>query len=287
MNKFLVRKILALVVAIIAVIAVYFYTETTIQSKVAPTNVVVATKDIPPHTKITKDMVTVIEVPMQALPSNNTYGHKLEDVVGKWTVEGYGISAKAFINTKKILPKEELPDSGLLDLKNGEYAFTTNVTLQTSNGNTIRPGTKVDLYLSADISKKSLVDAGAKETSYLEDNVHYFGRVVKNARVLEVKDSRGNNVFTADQYTEGDKAAKTTSKSNNSMAKVYTVAIDIEDFDLASKGSRVGEIIPVVSGSSYNKLNTLKDSIGKDLPSNMSDIKETKKLIEHLTLKIN
>lgn len=289
MNKFLFRKVLALVVAAIAVIAVYFYTETTIQSEIAPTKIVVATGDIPPHTEIKPENVIMIEVPGKALPQNHTYASKVEDVVGKWTVEGYGVHAKGFVNMDKLLPKSELPDSGLLELQEGEYAFSTQVDLETSHGNTIRPGTKVDLYLSAtfslrDLSPNMIKSQGWNDSEeFMDDRVYYFGRVAVEARVIEVKDNRGNKVFTPDDYTNSDQSQKASNKQQ--MAKLYTLAVDLEDLQLLNKAQLFGKVVPVVSGTSYNELDLDITGIDTDnKPTVMSDIQDTIKVIEGVTL---
>lgn len=286
------RKVLALVVATIAVVAVYFYTETTIQSEVAPTIIVIAKYDIEPHTEITADMVVATEVPLKALPTDHTYATTVEEVVGKWTVEGYGITSRGFVNKSKILPKEQLPDSGLLELKEGEFAFTTEVNLSTSHGNTIRPGTTVDLFLAAEISEKKLSgefesteDRDENMTKFLDETVLYFGRVVTGARVIEVKDSKGTKVFTSAQYTEAPEgAAKSSAKVGT--AKLYTVAINLEELDLASKADLIGQVIPVVSGTSYNKLASVEDTLNQEMPESVSDVNETTELIDRLTLNV-
>ena len=288
MNKFVFRKFLALAVAAIAVIAVYFYTETTIQAEVAPTKIVVAKQDIPPHTEITAEMVIVTEVPGKALPQNHTYATKMEEVVGKWTVEGYGIYSKGFVNTQKILPKHQLPDSGLLELQEGEYAFSTDVNLETSHGNTIRPGTKVDLYLSTHFSKNQLSPSMIKSQGwnnseeFMDDSIYYFGRIAVNARVVEVKDNRGNKVFTPDDYTDSPDAKKASNKKQQ-MAKLYTLAVDLEDLQLLNKARLFGEIIPVVSGTSYNDLD-LELKGADNIPRIMSDVEDTIRVIEGVTL---
>lgn len=287
MNKFFFRKLVAVAVAAIAVIAVYFYTESTIKSEIAPTRIVVAKQDIPPHTEITKEMVTVIEVPGKGLPQNHTYATKLEDVVGKWTVEGYGIYSKGHVNMLKILPKHQLPDSGLLELQEGEYAFSTEVNLETSHGNTIRPGTKVDLYLSTNFSKNQLSPSMIKSQGwnnseeFMGDKIYYFGRIALNARVVEVKDNRGNKVFTPDDYTDSPDAKKKSNKQQ--MAKLYTLAVDLEDLQLLNKGHQLGQIIPVVSGTSYNDLDIELEGTD-NIPRIMSDVEDTIRVIEGVTL---
>jgi pilus assembly protein CpaB len=289
MNKFFFRKVLALIVAGIAVVAVYFYTESTVQKEVAPTTVVIATRDIPPHTEITEEMVQVVQVPRRALPQENPYASSLEEVVGKWTVEGYGIANKGYINKNKILPKEQLPDSGLLELKEGEYAFSTSVDLETSHGNTIRPGTKVDLYLATELNVKDLLSEKelleqTDNIRFIDDKVYYFGRVVEGARVVEVKDNRGNKVFTPEQYTENPDE-KSSSPKKQQIARMYTVAVDLEELDLANKAKLIGDIIPVVSGTSYNDLESVEEALGRELPDQMADVEETKAIIDKLTVK--
>lgn len=286
MNKFLFRKVLALVVAAIAVIAVYFYTEATIKAEINPTQIVISMVDIPPHTEITEEMVILHEVPGKALPQNHSYATKVEDVVGKWTVEGYGIHGKGFINTEKILPKELLPDSGLLELQDGEFAFSTQVDLETSHGNTIRPGTTVDLYLSAKFNLKHLNESMIKSQGwndseeFMDQNIYYFGRIAIKARVIEVKDNRGIKVFTPEDYTN---TAEQKSSNRQQIARLYTLAVDLEDLQLLNKASLIGDVIPVVSGASYNELDLdIADSENK--PTIMSDVGETLKVIEGLTL---
>lgn len=291
MNKFFFRKILALIVAAIAVVAVYFYTNSTIETEVNPTQVVITTQDIQPHTEIKEEMVQVVEVPRKALGQENPYADSLDDVVGKWTVEGYGIPKNGFINTKKILPKEQLPDSGLLELKEGEYAFTTQVDLETSHGNTIRPGTKVDLYLSAEFNRKDLTpdmiesQGWENSTEFMDDRVYFFGRIATDARVVEVKDNRGNKVFTPENYTEDPKDENSNNKKKQQVARLYTVAVDLDQLQLVNKASLIGDIIPVVSGTSYNDISVdVEEELGKVVPETMSDIEDTIKVINGVTL---
>ncbi|WP_121616784.1 RcpC/CpaB family pilus assembly protein [Virgibacillus halodenitrificans] len=289
MNKFFFRRVLALIVAAIAVVAVYFYTNSAIETEVNPTKVVITTQDIPPHSEIKAEMVQEVEVPRKALGQENPYAAKADDIVGKWTVEGYGIPAKGFINTKKILPKELLPDSGLLELQDGEYAFSTQVDLETSHGNTIKPGTKVDLYLAADFDKKGLTDdmiesqGWESSKNFMDNKVFFFGRVAADARVVEVKDNRGNKVFTPEQYTEDPD--NPNSKNKQQVAKMYTVAVNLDQLQLVNKASLIGDIVPIVSGTSYNEVSVeVEEQLGQEIPDSMSDIEDTIKVIKGVTL---
>jgi pilus assembly protein CpaB len=284
-KNFFARKILAVTVAGIAVAAVYFYTDSTIQQKVAPTTVVVAKQDIPPHTKITEDMLMVVpDIPRKALPQENPYASSLKEVVGKWTVDGYGIPAKGFVNTKKIVPKDQLPDAGLLNLKPGEYAFPILVDLETSSGNAIRPDTYVDLYFATIINLNEtpisdFTNRGLKFDYVTEDKFpEYFGLIASKARVVDVKDSRANKVFTTDPYTETEEAKKNAMKAL--PARLYTIAVDKETLEFLNKGKLKGKIIPVAHGESYVKQGAKKPIVTSD---SLSEIEVTKRVIDVMT----
>lgn len=289
-NKFFFRKILAVTVAGVAVVAVYFYTSSTIQEKVAPTSVVVAVQDIPPHTEITKEMVQLApEIPRQALPQENPYADSLDDVVGKWTVDGYGVSAKGFVNTKKVVEEEELPDAGLLKLEPGEYAFTTLVDLDTSHGNAIKPGSYVDLYFANEIDMETIPEEMFEKqglklggTTYLDDQLEFFGRIATKVKVIDVKDSRGENVFTSDKYTDNEEAQKEAAKKKSS--RLYTIAVDLEQLQWLNKAKLTGEVLPVAHGESYVDITNAEDSDYEEvIPDAMSDENITKKVIQSLT----
>ncbi len=54
----------------------------------------------------------------------------------------------------KVVKKEELPDSAILNLKDGEVAFPLLVDLETSSGNSIIPNTYVDLYFKQVVKRR-------------------------------------------------------------------------------------------------------------------------------------
>ncbi len=305
MNKFFYRKILAVTVAGVAVVAVYFYTDSTIKTELAPTTVVVAKQDIPPHTEITKEMlVEASDIPRKALPQESPYASSIDEVAGKWTVDGYGISAKGFINTKKVVDIEKLPDAGLLELKEGEYAFPILVDLETSHGNAIRPDSYVDLYFSTKIQFTSIPleiwqENGLKlGTISIEDEPLFFGKIASKVRVVDVKDNRSNNVFTTDEYTEAADGATAKSSTKKTTARLYTIAVDLETLEYLNKAKLKGEVIPIAHGESYAKSD--KEEVQKEnqeedqdvvqeeedqevLPEADGDISITQKVIEVLT----
>lgn len=86
------------------------------------------------------------------------------------------------MNSTKLAKEEELTDAGVISLKEGEYAFTLPVDIETSNGNAIVPNTYVDLYLAANLDAEKLGQAvGIQnlEKKFISPTVKYFGLAAK------------------------------------------------------------------------------------------------------------
>nr|WP_255290452.1 hypothetical protein [Bacillus cereus] len=143
----------------------------------------------------------------------------------------------------KVVPKDELPDAAILNLKKNEVAFPLLVDIETSSGNSIIPDSYVDLYFKGTVKN---------ETDHTEKPI--FGRVAKHVRVTSVKDSNATNVFDP-KSVEVDGSYKdnlNNEAKNRPLAKIYTFAVSDEENQLLNKGALIGEIIPVASGESYN-----------------------------------
>ncbi|HWO75023.1 MAG TPA: RcpC/CpaB family pilus assembly protein [Bacillus sp. (in: firmicutes)] len=236
------KRLIAGSAALLGVMGVYQYTEVTIQNNLKPTKAYFAAQDIPPHTKITEDMIFEIpDVPADGLPPNVFM--KKEDIIGKWTVEGYGVTKNSPFYKGKIVKTNEMPDAAILNLNPDESAFPLLVDLETSSGNAIIPGAYVDLYFVTD----STVDR--KPLS---------GLLFERVRVTSVKDSQTRNVFGSEDYTEKKSEEKNTgvaSSTNNSnaVAKLYTLAVSKEQLQLLNQAKILGNLVPVANGLSYEK----------------------------------
>ena len=79
---------------------------------------------------------------------------------------------------ESVTTKEDLPDSSLYDVPEGETLFYLTVNMLTSYTNSILPGNYVDIYISTKENGKALV-----------------GKLLKDVKILAVKTSDGKNVF--------------------------------------------------------------------------------------------
>ncbi|QZY88664.1 Flp pilus assembly protein CpaB (plasmid) [Exiguobacterium acetylicum] len=211
----------------------YAYNAYAVEKAVDPTKVVLVRKDIQPHTKITEEMIFEREIPGNAIPPN-AYLNK-EEVVGKYTTEGFGISANSFFLKNNVLSKNKLPDAAILSLQGGEVAFPLLVDLETSSGNSIVPGTFVDLYfLNVEGSQGELM-TDATNKSVL------FGGLFPQVRVTSVKDSDTNDAFREEQDSEGE------TKEVKSAARLYTLAVTPAQLQYLNRAKRLGTIMPVAT----------------------------------------
>ncbi|MEH6944651.1 hypothetical protein [Bacillus sp. JJ722] len=182
-------------------------------------------------------MLTTISVPNQGIPTNTI--RDKEDMIGKWTVSGFGIPKNSFIYTDKIVDKSELPDAGILDLKEGEVAFPLLVDLETSLGNSIIPDTKVDLYF------RNVVNEGDNDKAI-------YGKIASQVRVVAVKDAEASNVFDAEGNATDPEVQGAVDSSDKNLAKIYIFAIPESMSDLIGKAKLLGEIVPIATDDAYD-----------------------------------
>jgi len=178
-KRFFTNKNVVTIIGVIAIIALlYWGYNRAIQSQVTPVSgIPIAKEKILPATEITADMIETISVAPIVLQKGDIYQNRNE-VIGKYTNYDTAVPKGSMFYKNAIITKEELPDASLLDLKAGEVPFNLDVTVRSTFGNSIRPGTYIDIYLKAE-----------------ENNEIIYGKFIENIEVLAVMDSSGQNVF--------------------------------------------------------------------------------------------
>jgi pilus assembly protein CpaB len=180
-------------------------------------------------------MLVEHSVPSRAIPLNAVLD--ANEIIGKWTLAGYGISKNSFIYEEKIVEQSELPDAGLLELKEDEVAVPLLVNLESSLGNSIIPNTHIDLYFQ-DI----VLDDNDKKALY--------GKLISNVRVVAVKNAQASDVFDVEGYNNGQKN-DTSNNNSKTMAKIYIFAVPSEMGGVVNKAKMLGNVIPIATGKSY------------------------------------
>lgn len=243
------KRIFSLVSVFVLIGAILTYTRFTIKAEINEVEVTVSKVDIPPRTEITEDMVETITIPLKGVPTA-AYRHK-DDIIGKYPVSGYGISKNSFIYQDKVVTKDQLPDVGILKLKDDEVAFPLLVDLETSLGNSILPDTYVDLYFKSEIKDTNTTKA-------------IYGKLASQVRVVAVKDADASNVFD----NEGIRVEEQTNTQKQSLAKIYIFALPDELNEIVNKAKIIGNIVPIATANSYVK------NSDSDVEMNETDILE-------------
>ena len=191
-KRFFTNKNVITVIGIILIIVLlYWGYNKAIQTQVTPVKgIPVAKEKILPGTLITDDMIETISVAPIVLDKGNVYTRR------RWKLEileNERRNKKMYSNYDTAIPKgsmfykssiiteDQLPNSTLLDLKAAEVLYNLPVTVRSTFGNIIMPGNYIDIYLKA-----------------VEDDTNeiIYGKFIENIKVLAVKDSSGNDVFS-------------------------------------------------------------------------------------------
>ncbi len=178
-KKFLKNKnVVTIIGVVIILILLYVGYSTQINKAVEPVEIPVATQTIQPRTEITDDMVELIDMPNVSL-SDNVIRSKAQ-IVGKYSNVNSVIPEGSMFYTDTVISKDELPDAAFTKVKSGEVVYNFPVDMESTYGNSIFPGNKIDIYMK--------VGDGTDEKIML-------GKLIENVEVLAVKDSSGKAVF--------------------------------------------------------------------------------------------
>lgn len=178
LNKFLKNKntvtILGVIVCLIILYAGYTMR---INAKTALVDVYYANQTIQPKTLITEEMVSKTSVPASFILG--TYYKNYNDIVGKYSNYNTMISKGSLFYSDLLVEEENLPDAILYDVNEGERVVSFPVNMESTYGNSIMPGNKVDIYVKLVNDRTEIV----------------YGQFYEKVEILGVKDNAGKNVF--------------------------------------------------------------------------------------------
>ena len=163
---------------ILILVLLYIGYSIQIKNQVEPVDVPVATQTIQPRTKITKEMVTTIKVPASTLSENVLRG--TGSIINKYSNVNTIIPAGSMFYEEAIIEEKDLPDIAFTKVKKGQIPYKFAVDMESTYGNSIFPGNKIDIYMK--------IGNGTEEKSMI-------GKLIENIEVLAVKDSSGRPVF--------------------------------------------------------------------------------------------
>ncbi len=226
LKRFLGNKNTVTVLCVLAGVGVLLFGYNyRVKQAVQPVNVPYALKRMEPKSKVEADNVGTIKV-------SGAFVEQTEDLV---TSKQYIMASEWYVNYDTVIPegglfyksqlvkKEDIPDTAFDDIDEGATIFSLSVNSHSTYGNSIMPGNFIDLYLKATDDNGKVI----------------FGKFIESIKVLSVRDSSGNDVFSDSQ----------TERSSGEL--LFAVKDNL--FMLLSEASFVGgiEIVPVPRNATY------------------------------------
>ncbi len=190
-KKFLQNKNTVTVLGVVAAILVlYIGYNMRVKAAVNPITVPYAKETINPGVQITEEMVGTMEVPPAMLKGNVITNQS--QVIDKYSAVDSIIPEGSLFYSRSVVEEEQSPYSVILDYPKGYVLYNMSVDTASTYGNSIFPGNYIDIYLRA-VYKIADNDPNANLAD--ADKV-MLGKLVENVKVLAVKDSSGQPVFS-------------------------------------------------------------------------------------------
>lgn len=229
------KGLVTLVAMIVCLVIIFFAYKYRVDKEIQAQSVPYAIVDIPARTEITEDMVGSVKVAASMITS--TVIQNKMNVIGKYVNYNTYIPAGSLFYSGAIVTWENMPDSAWKNIYNDYTIVSLPVSTDTTYGNSIYPGDKIDLYYKTYDSGKLV-----------------FGKLIEGIAVLAVKDENGKHIF------------KKSSEQKNAAALIFSVP---EDLHLllrqAMKISGSNSLVPVPRNANYNPTTTISSSYLQEL----------------------
>ena len=181
-KKFLTNKNTVTILGVLAgVIVLWVFYNMRVNEAINPVRVPYALKELTATTQITKDDIGYMEVSSDVLKTAKLVTDA-NQLIGKCINIGTSVPAGGLFHQIQVVEESELPDSKFDNIPDGHTIYQLDVNLNTTYGNSIYPGNKIDLYLKA-----------------TEDGKIIYAKFIESIQVLGVTDSAGNDVFDSSQ----------------------------------------------------------------------------------------
>lgn len=188
LKKFITNKNTVTIIGIIIIlILLYWGYDSTVKKSVDPINVPVAARRITSEQQITYEDIAYEKVSRVVVDENVLIN--AENIVGKYANINVTIPEGSMFYSEWLITEEEVPGKWIekVDFANGEEAYYYNTNAIETLGNSVLPGSYIDIYMKAEDENGNMM----------------IGKLLENIEVLVVHDGSGNNVF-ADSSNIGD-----------------------------------------------------------------------------------
>ena len=177
------KSMVTLIAMIVCLAILYFAYNYRVNKAIQAVDVPIATRKIEAREEIKAEDIKTKKV-ASAMITENVIRRK-EDLEGKYVNYNTFIPEGSLFYRSAVVTWDEMPDSSWNKIEDGNTIVSLAVNSTTTFGNSIYPGTVIDLYYK----------------NYNAEGKLFIGILIKDIKVLAVKDDAGNHIFTrsADQ----------------------------------------------------------------------------------------
>lgn len=226
LKRFLGNKNTVTILCVVAGVAVllvgYNYR---VSQAVQPVSVPYALRRMEPKSKVEAEDIGTIKVSGAFVEQTSDLIKSKQAIINKELYVNYDtvIPEGGLFYNSQLVTKDKIPDTAFDDIPDNSTIFSLSVNSHSTYGNSIMPGNFIDLYLKATDDNGRII----------------FGKFIESIKVLSVRDSSGNDVFSDSEV------------QRNSGELLFAVKDDL--FMLLSEASFVGgiDIVPVPRNSKY------------------------------------
>lgn len=216
LKKFVGNKNTVTILAVIVcMLILYFGFKWRVNQEVTYIDVYCAKETILPKTKIGPEDIELKQVPESYLDQLD-YVTRKEDIIGLYSDINATIPKGSVIFKDLVTEEENLPDAIFKKIPEGYVLTQVKVDIETTYGNSIMPGNKIDLYFTTNDNNKAI-----------------FGKFFEDVEVLAVRDSNGKDLFYSSKTTESGETVEA-----GAPAYIY-VALPERLFILVGKSSNI------------------------------------------------
>lgn len=215
------KNTMTILLVVVGIIVLYVAYNIRIDSAIEPVKVPIATRNIGATEQITADDFIWVETTSEFV-ENTDIITDASSLVDYYVTTGTSIVEGAAFFEDQIVEKSELPNSVFDEIPEGSTIFYLSVDEDSTYGNSIYPGDKIDLYVMVDNA----------------DGITLFGKLVESIDVLAVRDNNQNDVF---------------SSIETGSSSLLLFAVPDDTYSLLMRALTVSslEIIPVPRNSEY------------------------------------
>lgn len=172
------KNTVTLIAIIVCTVILYIFYNNRVKNAVKTQMVCYAKETIPARTVITKEMVSTQKVLSSSVSTNQVT--TCDKVIGMYASYAVEIPQNSYFYKSMLMTGDEMPDSAFRDIPDGYTLYNLAVNFQSTYGNAIFPGNRIDLYLKTK-------DPGS--------DLLIYGKFIQSIEVKGVKDKDGKNVF--------------------------------------------------------------------------------------------